>query len=403
MRTNLTYEEQLQTLVEKSQGLSDLTWEELVDELGLDISPTTLRKSWNSFFGGYAVLKYLEENTIEPNQSLKDDIYKERLKLQRINREHIQLVRADADKELFSELIVDAIKNMKSIEIKPSHYNPVAKDTERTSVINVADAHYGKSFELKGLFGEVVNKYSPEIFKARMWELLDRIEKSRDDVDFDRLKIIDLGDCIDGILRTGTSLRKLQVGVMDSVLEYSEFMANWICECWNRLGVPVEYSLTGGNHDLVRLLSNKKDFDDENIAKLIHGFIDLRIKLVKAENKANADCLTVKPYDDAIYHNIYGINIMSYHGDSKDMKTDIEFFENFYNIQIDMLLAGHLHRGSAEDIGISDVGDRSLIRMPSICGTDDFAKSIRKSSRPGAKYMVFDKNEGLIWERKFCL
>ena len=30
------------------------------------------------------------------------------------------------------------------------------------------DEHYGAEFELKGLFGEIINSYSPEIFEKRM-------------------------------------------------------------------------------------------------------------------------------------------------------------------------------------------------------------------------------------------
>lgn len=405
MRTSLTYEEQLDLLVQKSEGVSEYSWEELVDILGLDISSTTLRKSWNNLFGGYSVMKYLEDKDIaslpDDLYKLKDEVQKERMKMQRLNRERLEILRSVSDKELFNDLIINAVEGLKPIEIVkavPSTH----RDGEQTEIVFVADAHYGKSFELQGLFGEVVNHYSPDVFKARMWKLLSDLEKSRDEVDFDRLKIIDVGDCIDGILRTGVSLRKLQVGVMDSVLQYAEFMAIWICECYNRLKIPVEYSLTGGNHDLVRLLSSKKDFDDENIAKLIHEFVSLRIEISKLKNNPNVP-ITVKPYNDAIYHNIYGVNLMSYHGDSKNMKEDIEFFENFYNIQIDILVAGHLHRNGSEDIGIGDLGDRTIMRVPSICGTDDFAKSIRKSARPSAKVMVFNENQGLTWERKFPL
>lgn len=406
----MTYEQELNTILEKIEGLNDYTWDELVDLLEYPYTSDALRKSLAGKYGGCAVYNYLKDKMtneyssdeeINKLEQLKDEIYKERQKLIRINREKNEILKVSSDKELFDELIKNSIENLAPIQIKNTVYH---KDvgSETTGVLCVADAHYGKTFQLNGLFNEVINKYSPEIFKARMWKLLSDLENDMFDIKIDKLKIIDTGDCIDGILRTGTSLRKLQVGVTDSVLQYSEFMATWICECYNRLQIPVEYSLTGGNHDMLRLLTSKKDFDDENVAKFINEFITLRIENSKLKNNQMNAQISIKSYNDAIYHNIYGMNIMSYHGDSKDMKDDIDFFENYYNIQVDMLIAGHLHRNSNETIGVGDLGDREIIRVPSICGTDDFAKKIKKHSRAGAKFMTFDKN-GKNWEKIYYL
>ena len=44
----MEYQDLLDTLLEKSNGENDLTYEEICDSFGLSISPTTLRKSWNS-------------------------------------------------------------------------------------------------------------------------------------------------------------------------------------------------------------------------------------------------------------------------------------------------------------------------------------------------------------------
>lgn len=409
--TLLTYEDELEYLanvVENANGKRD--WKSAVEKLGADIHYDSLRKAFDTTkYSGYNVMqyyknkatKYLADEEIEKLEQLKDEIYKERVKLQRINREKNEFLKCDSDRELFNELIKNSIDNMKPIEIKPTVYHEKIGE-ETTGVLCIGDAHYGKEFILKGLFGEVINQYSPKIFETRMWKLLSDLENDSFDMKIDKLKVFDVGDCIDGVLRTGTSLRKLTVGVTDSVLRYSEFMSNWLIECYNRLHLPIEYSLTGGNHDMIRLLSSKKDFDDENVGKLINEFISLRIENNKLKNNIPDAPIDVKKYDDAIYHNVYGVNILSYHGDSKDMKTDIEFFENYYNIQIDMLIAGHLHRNSSETIGSGDMGDREIIRVPSICGTDDFAKKIRKHSRPGAKFMTFNE-DGKSWEKIYYL
>lgn len=398
-----SYESQLEYLLSKSNGEIEDSWEQAVDELGLNMHPDNLRKSWTcGWFCGSKVYEYFlnknEENMTEEQlaklEQIKFEILKERKKKQTVNREYHKTARIEGRNELFQELMLEELKYLKPIDIKTFKHK---ESSERTAMIFISDAHYGKQFELQGLYGEVINSYNTEIFKTRMWNLLSQIEAI--ELKYDDIIVCDLGDCIDGILRMG-SLQKLETPVINAVIEYAEFMSVWLCELYNRTGRKVTYALTGGNHDMLRLLTEKKIFQDENIAKIIHEFISLRIKSVKTQNK-DAE-IYIKPYNDNIYHDVHGVKVMTYHGDSKDLKSDIDFFENFYDCSIDLLVTGHLHRNSQESIGVGIVGDREVIRVPSIMGVDDYAKSIRKHSRAGCKMIMFTEN-GKDYEKTFYL
>lgn len=405
-----TYRDELDILVDKVEGNNDYEWTELVDELELNCHPDSLRKSFNvGRYSGYRVYKYFQDKLenevyadeeIERLESLKREIEIERKKRQAVNREYNATNRIVARNELFKDLMLEEIQHLKPIKIKIFAHKSA---TNRTAVVCVADAHYGERFELNGLFGEVINKYDTETFKTRMWNLLAQLEAEKERCNFDKLLVWDIGDCISGILRMG-SLQKLQTGVIQSAIEYAEFMSVWLCEVYNRLGVPVEYSLRGGNHDMLRLLTEKKVFEDENIAKVIYEFIKLRIENAKLlyTNVDNKFPIEIAPYSDVVYHNLYGMNILSYHGDSKNLKEDIEFFENYYQIDIDIIITGHLHRGSQETIGVGFNGDREVIRVPSIVGVNDYAKRIRKLARAGCKFMVFNE-DGKDYEKTFYL
>lgn len=407
---NTTYQDELEILAGKVEGDNDCDWAELVDKLDLNCHPDSLRKSFNvGRYSGYRVYKYFQEKfeneicsdeEIERLENLKREIEIERKKKQAINREYNATNRIVARNELFKELMLEEIQHLKPIEIKTFAHKSA---TDKTAIVCVSDAHYGEQFELNGLFGEVINKYDTEVFKIRMWNLLAQLEAEKNKMDFGKLLVWDIGDCISGILRMG-SLQKLQTGVIQSAIEYAEFMSVWLCEAYNRLNIPIEYSLRGGNHDMLRLLTEKKVFEDENIAKVIYEYIKLRIENVKlqATNVENKLLIEVAPYSDIIYHNIYGMNVLSYHGDSKSLKEDIEFFENYYNINIDIVITGHLHRNSQETIGIGYNGDREIMRVPSIMGVNDYAKRIRKSSRAGCKFMVFSE-DGKDYEKTFYL
>jgi Bcr/CflA subfamily drug resistance transporter len=65
-------------------------------------------------------------------------------------------------------------------------------------------------------------------------------------------------------------------------------MALWLCEAYNRLQIPIEYSLTGGNHDIIRLLSSKKDFDDENMGKDTCGKIHDKVEINKLRTQVDS-------------------------------------------------------------------------------------------------------------------
>lgn len=318
----------------------------------------------------------IEYDKIDELTLLKEEIAKERKKIQTVNLEYNANIRAEARTELFNEMVIEAIDRLKPLkEIKLSK---LSQTTNRHGLLVISDEHYGKEFRLHGLNGEVVNEYSPQVFKQRMWDIINQMK--HDYIKYDKLTIFDLGDNIEGILRM-SGLQKLKVGVIDSAIEYAEFLANWLVELASVLNCQIEYNLTGGNHDLLRLLTNKKDFDEENIAKLIHKFISLRLK--------DEENIKIAPYTDVIYKDFYGIKVMGYHGESKNLKQDIEFFENYYNVDIDVIITGHLHRNSQETIGFASKGDREIIRVPSIVGVDGYSKSIRKSSRAGAKFFVF--------------
>lgn len=397
----------------ESDGKKD--WQKAVIDLNANLHPDSLRKSFNvGRYCGYNVAKFYQEKMeneffsdeeILRLESLKFDILKERKKLQTVNLEYNKNAREEGRFELFLEDIKDAVDRLEPIKIK-NHKNERRNKLEKTGVLFISDAHYGREVEMKGLDGEIVNIYNPKEFENRMWNLLSKLESDLKVMPISKLDIIDLGDNIEGILRVGESLKNLKSGVIDSTIRYAEFMANWIIECYNRLGIEVNYSLTGGNHDILRLLESKANFEEETVGKFVYNHINLRIENAKLkyklDNKLEEPMINVEPYNDIVFHNYYGMNLLGYHGDSKNMKTDIEFFENYYGVGIDILVGGHLHRSESETVGIGYLGDREIIRVPSICGSDTYSKKIRGNARAGAKYMIFDE-DGKNWEKTYFL
>lgn len=89
------FAEQIQELVDKVEGTSDRTWEDIADDFDLDMTADQIRRSFNcGMFSGYRVAKYYQNHISNGDivddidlRQLKDEIYKEKVKLQDANRE----------------------------------------------------------------------------------------------------------------------------------------------------------------------------------------------------------------------------------------------------------------------------------------------------------------------------
>lgn len=343
-------------------------------------------------------VKNLDDEQIETDddevglRKLLDDIKAEKLKVQTANLEYNAAQRAEARNDMFREQLITAVNRLEPIKRQHVKYHPIDPDTKTTALLAISDIHAGSTFEIKGMYGEVVSAYSWDIMCARMWSLLDKIVD--DDLSFDDLTVAILGDCFENVLRD-SSLTKLREPVVDTVIRFGEFMANWLVAVSEHLDCPINVVAIGGNHDVARLLTSRPQFEGENLTKIVVEFLKLRL--------ADFDTITVDDYQDVAIKTIRGTNIMFQHGEDKDLKDTLDYFGNLYNVDCDEILAGHLHRPESKAIGYADVGDRLLTRVGSIVGVDAFAKKIRVSARPSAYMAMYTDDQGKTWSRNYYL
>ena len=308
----------------------------------------------------------------------KIELEKERLKLRTENLEYAANKREVARHDMLNEEIVAAINRLEPIKFSRKFESDQIK--EQVGVLCIGDEHYGTMIDMDSLFGEKVNVYNPDVFKARMEKLMNSIEDDAYSVSsFSRLVVFDMGDSIQGALRL-SDLMKLKAGVVDCAMQYAEYISQWLVELSERLQVPIEYIAVGGNHSELRLLNGKKgDFPEDNIAKIITQIVRLRLK-----DNPNIE---VAPYAECGFKTIQGVNILAYHGDdTKDVTREIAFFEDYHQIDIDILLLGHFHH----------------LEQQSIVGIDDYSKRCRKLSRAGALLMLFEDGQK-TWTKKYIL
>lgn len=371
-----------QNLDDKVIGYQD--WAEIV--LGPDYrdvySSEYIRRSAKVFS---IFLKNAEEaNEAESNDELQDileakeQLIKERKKLQAVNVQAQEYYRTAGRNELLVEQIKEAIASLEPVQVKNIiHVNPA----EKVGILVVADAHYDSNYTMQGLFGETVNAYNKDVFKTRMWNLLAKIDA--DDIDIDKLKVVFCGDDLEGLIRA-SSLVKLRQPVVKSAIEFAEFISQWLVAVKDRLGVPIDVAIVPGNHTICRYLSQKPEFPEENLEYIIHAFVDLRLK--------DCDDIKVEPYDDVYFTTVFNENLIFAHGETKDLESLMRYFEDLYNVTIDACYGAHYHSESSKAVGVGNVGSKRVIRVPSMIGLDPYAKSIQKNNRAGAYFACFDED-----------
>ena len=341
-------------------------------------------------------LKHLEDmGDVEAEGEMQDmleQLKAERIKIQTANLEYNAIQRAEARNDLFNEQIIKAIERLEPIKGTRPKLDVEPCDKHRTALLAISDLHAGSTFTVKGIYNEIVNEYSYDIMCARLWSIIDKIEA--DDIVFDDLTLAICGDLVEGILRE-SSLTKLREPVTDTVIRLAEFLSEWIYQLSIRLEKKVNVVIIGGNHDTIRSLTSRPMFEGENLTKIVVEFIKLRLQ--------DLDWITVDDYQDVAIKNIQGVNVMFQHGEDKDLKTTMDYFSNLYNIDVDEIVAGHLHRGESKTVGITELGDRQLTRVGSIVGTDSYAKQIRASARPSCYIALYEENNGKTWSRNYYL
>ena len=383
--------EQLE-LLKLKQSDPNIEWQDVADFRSAYIGTLEHRDTCRK--GSKLLYEYLDAGwTIEPKRKSdctsttvdfgapteKIALQKERVKVQTEKIELNRWIREYSRDEQIAQYIVDEISKLTPLNI-PNKI--ISNDNKVSYALAYSDCHLGSEFELKGLLGETLNQYSPEIFEERMWNLLAKVKKIVEKENISLLHVWDFGDEIDGMLRV-SQLFKLRYGVVEQTIKYADFISNWLNELSKIVNVKFQM-VVDSNHSQLRMLGQQKNtFKDDNMSKVIITFIKERLK-------DNPNIEIVENPTGMIYDIVCGYNILGVHGEIKDMEKRIRELSEIYKTKINYLIGGHLHHSKSKNIGI----DVDIINIPSIIGMDDYSLSLGKSANAGAKLFAFEEGNG---------
>lgn len=382
----------------KDSGKYNLTWDEVGEILNIECdeeyTSSKWRKNYQNEKRGYerAIKKNINsDKAIEELKVAKLELEMERKKKQADTVFYNRLLREHSREEMLKEKVVDAIKNTEKIPLPEFKHINTDANGNISYLLGFSDVHAYK------IFKSLTNEYSKEILEARMSELMAETIKIVKSENISELVVVNGGDDLEGILRV-SALSILELGVVDTVVEYRRFMAKWLSDLSNH--VKIKYiQMISSNHTEQRPLNTRAgQMPKEDFEKDIANYI----KDILSTN----DRIEVVIPTEAHYHlKIADKDILIHHGHGiGNPKTYLDSMSRKLKVWFSTLILGHLHTEEIktvyEDI---DGGDVEILRLPSIVGTCEYADSINKGSKSAGLMIGFSKEKGRVREYKFIL
>lgn len=380
----MSYENELQLLIDKVEGIDNKSWEEMVDELHLSVHPDSLRKSFNAGrYSGYAVAKYYQnkfeneyctQDEIDRLEQLKKEVYKEKIKYQDARREYRKELTSEARFENLIDVLKVEIANLDELPLY--HYGERVEKNKKPkdAILALSDWHIGAMVDTQW------NCYSVDIAKERMEQLLNKVKRYILNYNITNLVVEINGDMVHGLINVSNRVQS-EEDVVSQIIIVSDMLSYFINELKPYVR-NLKVVTTLGNHG--RLIPNKKEsINKENMEMLIPEF--LKLKLDKDINILTSNGL------DFIKYKIGDRVICLSHGQYDKVNEVIEDFSKMYKCVPNEIHLGHTH--SYKDINDSNI---YITVNGSLMGSDEYAVNLRKITKPSQNLIIYDEDRCII-------
>jgi hypothetical protein len=379
--TEEQYQNCLNDISDKLNGLIDMDWEDIKDKYNLPWAKDVIRKSSGTLFGGFAVYEYMKNRGEKPSSldDKLDQIRRERMKLQTLNVERNRIDRSEIRQELFYENVGSVISTLPLPDFQPI---PATKNSIEYCV-QLSDLHYGADFK------SMNNEYSKEIFQQRLEYLTGWLENFIFEKEISKLHIVSLGDSIQGILRI-SDLRLNDSNIVKGVVEVSRLIAQFINSLSKYTQVEY-YHVPSANHSQLRPLGTKaSELPGEDFEYIISNYI----KDLVANN--NRVCVHLaEEGTEYIEVPIFDFNIIAMHGHQiKNIETSIRDLSVLTRKQLSYLLLGHYHSGKEIPSYEGQYHDCEILIASSFIGSDPYSDRLLKGCKASVKIYGFDEVYG---------
>lgn len=376
-----SYDAILKDIDSKIDGENDYDWSELKDKYNVQCNSDTIRKSSSTIFGGKMRSEYEKYKNGLNTETLSQDeldvkiqnMRKEKIKLSDARVEYNRLIRQEARKESYADMVKRIIcENVKPINI-PVHYTLFNSSTDL--LCHLTDVHCGIEIH------NWKNDFDEDILKKRIEKFTSDILDIRGMHKSENCYLV-IGEILSGIIHNNLRLQN-NMDLMEQFKYVSELISAMLLRMANNFNHIYVY-ITPGNHSRI---SPKKEeaLDGENMDILLPFYLKARMQNVK--NITICDN-TIEP--EIAMFNIRGNNVFAAHGHKDSPSNVVQNFTMMFGIKPQIVLLGHRHTNSMET-----VYDTKVIQSGCVSGADAYAMSIRKTNKPEQTVSVIGDN-GLI-------
>jgi predicted phosphodiesterase len=368
----------------KNKDLYDLRWQDIselwFEETAEKKSPDWFRKFWRFYSEGYEAATKNNAGLTEQIQELEDKTIEfEQMKIRYADRkrDYFNPNRIEARMKEYIDVALNEVKKLNYTKPLSWERKEFLNDSDREGLLVISDTHYG-------LFANNYwNDFNNEEFKRRMIRLVNKTIEHGKTNNIKVLNVFLLGDLINGLIHLITRISNT-VDAVTQTIQVSEILSEVLNQLANKFEQIKVFNVRG-NHD--RVTPNKKDeIAKESFNDFIPEFLKLR--LINAKNISFCE----NQFDDEIIvTDILGYKIFGVHG-HKDKVTNVNHnLSQMTKSFADYIIMGHTHHHEEnEDHGVEIIVNRSF------SGVDDYAKDIRRTSKPAQMFIVFDREEGRL-------
>ena len=363
----------------------------IINELtGNDFGESTYRKKYQAF------KKMLEANQskfVDSEAQLKEieiqkrELQKERNKLYATKTEYSRQIRQQSRFELFYENVANEI----SLYDVPNFRYIDTLNQKNEYILSIADIHAGANFVTE------TNDYSFEEITKRFEKLYTDVVNFVLDKNISNLKVLCMGDDIQGILR----LSDLQLNE-SSVVKATVFVAKTIARFLNGLSEYCfidYYHCPTSNHSQTRPLGTKaSEIASEDVEYVICNYI----KDVLVNNSR------IIPHMNFGYEYIeipiFDFKTIAMHGHTinniDNVLKDLTYHKKTFYTTV---FLAHYHAAKMGTVGEMSDTDCEVIVCPSFVGSCPYSEKLMKGAKPSCCIYGYDKKYGHVETYKFIL
>lgn len=374
------FENKLDLILKKFNKDIDLDWSEIAEELGLDCSSDHLRKT---AYGIKEYHEYIQSKGMDCiAKEMKETLHKQLLKMQQqkilISDLRTQLNKENREAARYNDILKLLENNITKLkETKPLFETYIESNVgEKQLVVLLSDIHYGIDIDNHW------NKFNSNIAKIRMDYLVNRIIDIANQHSVSIVNVLVLGDEIAGHLHITNRLEN-----RESTTEQLIGVSELISEAINKVANNVEYVSVGfvnGNHSRV-FADKSQNTNRDYLTILVKEFVKLRL-----DHRKNVVFLENNVSNDIVELNLWNkYRIVGVHGHNDRINNCVSRLTGMLRYIPDFVVMGHYHKVK-EDTDY----ETEICVNGSYSGTDEYAASLRLSSKPMQKVMVFSKKYG---------